>query len=83
MILPHAPGLTSLKMHDDGYHEVNLSKGVFEIKKREIEKERENVACFSDHTKNKSKLFKCKGCIWMHVTNLSGHIRERRQVILW
>lgn len=38
MILPHAPGLTSLKMHDDGYREVNLSKGVFEIKKKEGEK---------------------------------------------
>lgn len=41
MILPHAPGLTSLKMHDDGYHEVNLSKGVFEIKKKR-ERVREN-----------------------------------------
>lgn len=28
MILPCAPGLTSLKMHDDGYHEVNHSEGV-------------------------------------------------------
>lgn len=34
MILPHAPGLTSLKMHDDGYHEVNLSKGVLGEKKK-------------------------------------------------
>lgn len=83
MILPHAPGLTSLKMHDDGYHEVNLSKGVFEIKKKGERKRKKNVACFSDHTKNKSRLFKCKGGIWMHVTNLSGHIRESRQVIRW
>lgn len=75
MILPHAPGLTSLKMHDDGYHEVNLSEGVFKVE------EKKTLACFSDHTKNKSRLFKCRGCNWMHVTNLSMHIRrESRQV---
>lgn len=43
MILPHAPGLTSLKMHDDGYHEVNLSKGVFEIKKKKGERKRKKM----------------------------------------
>lgn len=37
--------------------------------------EKKNLACFSDHTKNKSRLFKCRGCNWMHVTNLSMHIR--------
>lgn len=73
MILPHAPGLTSLKMHDDGYHEVNLSKGVLRCRRR-----KKSLACFSDHTKNKSRLFKCRGCNWMHVTNLSMHIRGDR-----
>lgn len=65
-------------MHDDGYHEVNLSEGVFKVEEK---KKKKTLACFSDHTKNKSRLFKCRGCNWMHVTNLSMHIRRQsRQV---
>lgn len=64
-------------MHDDGYREVNLSEGLFKVEK----KKKKGLACFSDHTKNKSRMFKCRGCDWMHVTNLSMHIRrESRQV---